>query len=60
MAENPSSVFISYSWNDDKPFVEKLDRDLRDAGIAVWRDEEDMPAVASVHTIIWVDALTSW
>jgi tetratricopeptide (TPR) repeat protein len=44
VAENPSSVFISYSWNDDKPFVEKLDQDLRGEGITVWRDEKNLPS----------------
>ncbi|MEN6480383.1 MAG: tetratricopeptide repeat protein [Anaerolineales bacterium] len=50
MSDRPSTggklydVFLSYSWQDDKPFVGKLDDDLRKAGFAVFRDEEEMPS----------------
>lgn len=40
-------VFLSYSWQDDKPFVEKLYRDLTKAGLVVFRDEEEMPSRGS-------------
>jgi tetratricopeptide (TPR) repeat protein len=36
-------IFISYSWKDDKPFVERLHADLETAGFDVWRDERDLP-----------------
>jgi tetratricopeptide (TPR) repeat protein len=35
-------IFISYSWDDDRPFVLRLHRELESAGIKVWRDETDM------------------
>jgi hypothetical protein len=38
------TVFLSYSWDDDKPFVERLYRDLTKAGLKVWWDEENLPS----------------
>jgi len=43
-AEARPRIFLSYSWNDDKPFVEQLQRDLEARGFDVWRDETDLPS----------------
>lgn len=37
-------IFLSYSWRDDKPFVEQLHAGLEAAGFDVWRDERDLPS----------------
>ena len=38
------TVFLSYSWGDDKAFAERLEADLTKAGILVWRDETRLPS----------------
>ena len=43
-AEARPRIFLSYSWNDDKPFVEQLQRDLEARVFDVWRDETDLPS----------------
>jgi WD40 repeat protein len=35
-------VFISYAWEDDKAFVERLHRDLTRNGFEVWRDRTSL------------------
>jgi hypothetical protein len=37
------SLFLSYAWSDDQPFVQRLCKDLRLRGYEVWMDTEDMP-----------------
>ena len=38
-------VFLSYGREDEvKKFVRKLKKDLEDAQLSVWLDEEDIPA----------------
>jgi TIR domain len=43
----PLKVFISYGRGDASAFVDRLSRDLREAGFEVWRDTSDIrPGVA--------------
>jgi WD40 repeat protein len=36
------SVFISYAWEDDKPFVRRLHKDLTRSGFEVWWDRTSL------------------
>ena len=39
-----TSVFISYAWKDDQPFVERLYNDLQRLGYDPWMDLKNMPS----------------
>ena len=57
-----AKLFLSYSReNAVKKFVRQLKRDLEDAQLSVWLDEEDIPAgtEAPLATAIYITALTS-
>jgi len=59
-----AELFLSYSREDAvKKFVRQLKRDLEDAQLSVWLDEEDMPADTeappAVATAIYLNALSS-
>ena len=41
-----SSLFLSYTRGDDKPFVKQLYIDLTVCGFAIWRDRISMPNCA--------------
>jgi len=44
MAKQRGSIFISYAWKDDQPFVERLCNDLQRLGYGPWMDTENMPS----------------
>ena len=57
-----AELFLSYSReNTVKKFVRQLKRDLEDARLSVWLDEEDIPAGTEtpLATAIYITALTS-
>src|SRR5881396_70073 len=42
MSPNKTTVFISYAWKDDQPFVERLFNDLQRLGYDPWMDKKNM------------------
>jgi hypothetical protein len=46
-AADRSYVFLTYGWGDDRDFVERLRSDLLRAGLAVWRDVENLPSAGN-------------
>lgn len=49
-------VFMCYS-HQDMPFVDGLVKDLRQHGISVWRDVDNIPGHVSANTSGWRDAV---
>ncbi len=49
-------VFMCYS-HKDMPFVDRLVKDLREAGISVWRDVDKIPGTVGANTAGWRDAV---
>jgi hypothetical protein len=43
MTEQRDSIFISYAWKDDQPFVERLYNDPQRLGYDPWMDTKNMP-----------------
>ena len=54
-----SAIFISYARDDDEPFVEKLHRDLRQAGLNIWWDRQAMASRGRTFLQEIRDAITS-
>ena len=49
-------VFIAYS-RKDRRFVDRLAADLREAGVPVWRDVDDIPTDVAANTVSWRNAV---